>query len=190
MKNIFKIIFYLSGIVLIVILFRHRSKKFSFLKHENIKEYPTTRYKLGSLILVLWIAIILFGMFQEIVLKKTIDSKIFLIPFITSVIYELFGATPTVTKSKQKINLTLDFINVGSIGMDLFGSWVGEYDNGLIIYFYLIDYDSIKITKKSKDEIIFSGVSKYEKIPINVTLKSKKSIDYIYPLLNNLKIPN
>nr|WP_300001787.1 hypothetical protein [Tissierella sp.] len=188
MQNIMKILFYFIGIVLILILFRYRSKKFSFLEEEKIKDYPITRYKIGSLILTLWIAIILFGMFQEIVLKKTIDSKIFLIPFIISVIYELFGATPTVTKSRYKINLTLDLINVASLGMDLFGSWVGKYDDGLIIYFYLIDYDSIKISKCSKDEIIFSGITKQETIPINVTLKSKKSISYFYPLLNEFEV--
>ena len=122
-------------------------------------------------------------MFQEIMLKKTIDPKIFVIPFIISVVYELFGATPTVTKSKDRINLTLDLMNVGSLGADLLGSWVGEYDDGLIVYFYLIDYDSIKIIKNEKDEIVFSGIEKHENIPINVTLKSKKSINYVYPLL-------
>lgn len=188
MQNLFKILLYFIGIILILILFRYRSKKFLFLQEEKIKDYPITRYKIGNFILTLWIAIILFGMFQELVLNKTIDSKIFLIPFIISVVYELFGATPTVTKSKDRINLTLDLMNVGSLGADLFGSWVGEYDNGLIVYFYLIDYDSIKITKNAKDEIIFSGIEKHENIPINVTLKSKKSINYIYPLLNNLKI--
>lgn len=65
---------------------------------------------------------------------------------------------------------------------------MGEYDKGLIIYFYLIDYDSIKVTKKAKDEIIFSGISKHDHISINVTLKSRKSIDYIYLLLNNVEV--
>lgn len=188
MQNVFKILLYFIWIALILTLFRYRSKKFSFLEEEKIKDYPITRYKIGSIILTLWIVIILFGIFQEIVLKKTIDPKIFLILFIISVIYELFGATPTVTKSKHRIDLTLDLMNVGSLGADLFDSWVGEYDNGLIVYYYLIDYDSIKITKRSKDEIIFSGVEKRENIPINITLKSKKSINYIYPLLNDLEV--
>ncbi len=184
MQNMFKILLYIVCIVLILILFRYRSKKFSFLKDAKIKDYPMTRYKIGTFILALWVAIILFGMFQELILKKTIDSKIFLIPFLITIVYGLFGATPTVTKSKHLINLTLDLMNVGSLGIDLFGSWVGKYDDGLIIYFYLIDYDSIKISKCSKDEIVFSGTTKQESIPINVTLKSKKSISYFYPLLN------
>lgn len=188
MQNIFKILLYFIGIALILVLFRYRSKRFSFLEDEKIKDYPIVRYKIGSVILTLWIVTILFGMFQELALKKTIDAKFFLIPFIISVIYELFGATPTVTKSKHKINLTLDLINVASLGMDLFGSWVGEYDNGLIIYYYLIDYDSIKITEKTKDKIVFSGITKHEGTPINVVLKSKKSINYVYPLLDDFAV--
>ena len=188
MQNMFKTLLYIVGIILILILFKYRSKKFSFLKDEKIRDYPMTRYKIGSFILAIWVVIILFGMFQELILKKTMDSKIFLIPFLFSVIYELFGATPTVTKSNHRINLTLDFINVGSLGIDLFGSWIGKYDEGLIIYFHLIDYDSIKISKCSKDEIVFSGITKQEGIPINVTLKSKRSISYFYPLLSELKV--
>lgn len=188
MQNIFKILIYFLGIGLIFILFRYRSKKFSFINDGELKDYPTTKYKVGNFILLFWIVVILFGMFQELVLNKTIDSKIFLIPFVISVVYLLFGATPTVTKSKHKIDLTLDITNVGVVGMDLFGSWVGEYNNGLIVYFYLIDCDSIKISKLTKEEISFSGIEKQNDIPINVTLKSKPSINYFYPLLNNLKV--
>lgn len=188
MQNIAKFLLYIAGIILILALFKYRSKKFSFLKDEKIKDYPMTRYKIGSLILAVWVVIILFGMFQELILKKTIDSKIFLIPFLISVMYELFGSTPTVTKSNYRINVTLDFINIGSLGIDLFGSWIGQYDEGLIIYFYLIDYDSLKISKCTKDEIVFSGITKQESIPIHVTLKSKRSVSYFYPLLSDLKV--
>lgn len=185
MQNIFKILSYFLGIGLIFILFRYRSKKFSFINNEEVKDYPIRKYRIANIILLLWLVVILFGMFKELLLHETIDSKVFLIPFIISVIYELFGATPTVKKSKNKIDLTLDLINIGSLGMDLFGSWVGEYNNGLIVYFYLIDYNSIKISKLSKEEIIFSGIEKINGIPINVTLKSKSSINYFYPLLKD-----
>lgn len=104
------------------------------------------------------------------------DSKVFLIPFLITIIYGLFGAVPTVIKSEYLMNLTLDFINVGKIGIDLFGSWIGQYDNGIIVYFYLIDYDSIKIIKNSPNNIVFSGIAKVENIPILANLKSKKSV--------------
>ncbi|MGX7108298.1 hypothetical protein [Facklamia miroungae] len=187
MQTFFRTLFYFLGIGLIVVLLRYRTKKFSFINDEVLKEYPITRYKVGTFILCLWLIIILFGIFQELVLNETINSKIFLMPFIISVVYSLFGATPTVAKSTYKINLTLDIINSGSLGMDLLGSWVGEYNNGLIVYFYLIDYNSIELSKLTKEEIVFSGIEKQNNIPINVTLKSKPSIHYFYPLLNNLK---
>lgn len=165
---------------------RYRHKKFSFIRQVNIKNYPLIRYKIGSLILILWLLIIFYWIYQELVFNERIDSKIFLLAFVISVIYELFGATPSVTRTKDKIDLKLDMINPGSLGMDLFGSWVGEYDEGLIVYFYLIDYNTIEISKLSKEEIIFSGIEKQSNMEVEVTLKSKNSINYFYPLLSNL----
>ena len=187
MKNLLKILFYIVGFIFILFLYKYRSKKFSFIKEEKIIDYPIRRYKIGSLILLLWMGIILYGVIYEIIFNQSINSKVFIVPFILSVIYELFGSTPTVLRSDYGIDVTLDFINSGSLGVDLLGSWVGEYNSGLIVYFYLIDYSSINVTKISKDEIIFTGKEKRENIPIKVKLKSKKSIEYVYPLLKMLK---
>ena len=186
MNNLVKILFYSIGFIILLILFRYRSNKFLFIKDQKIKEYPITRYRIGSFILILWMITILFGMLQEVIFNKTFDSKMFLVPFLPSIIYSLFGATPSVTKSKYKIDLILDLINIGSYGLDWLGSWLGKYENGVIVYFYLIDYDSIEISKLSKEEIIFSGREKQEDIPINVTLRSKVSINYFYPLLSKI----
>ena len=65
---------------------------------------------------------------------------------------------------------------------------MGKYDEGLIVYSYFIDYDSIELSKKTADKIVFSGVEKHEETPINVTLRSQKSIDYIYPLIDDLPL--
>lgn len=186
MGNIITTLLYLIGLILVFVLLSYRSKKFSFIKGEKIEDYPITKYKIGSLILWLWIAIIIFGIVQETFFKNSIDTKIFLIPLILTVIYHLFGAVPSVTKSKHKINLILNWVNVNAIGFDWLGSWVGKYKNGIIVYFYLIDYNSIEISKLSKKEIIFSGREQRENIPINVTLKSKPSINYFYPLLKKI----
>lgn len=183
MKNTIKIFVYFIGIIAILMLFRNRSKRFSFLKDEKVKDYPVTKYKVGGFIITFWLIVISFGIFQELILKKTIDSKIFLIPFLITIIYGLFGAIPTVIKSKYLINLTLDFITVGKMGIDLFGSWIGTYDKGIIIHFYLINYDSIKVIKNSPNKIVFSGITKYENTPILVNLNSKRSINYFQPLL-------
>ena len=53
-----------------------------------------------------------------------------------SVIYSLFGAVQYVKKSRYKIDLTLDFVNVGVNGFDSLGSWIEERKDGLIISFY------------------------------------------------------
>ena len=183
MQNIIRILVYFVGMIIMLMLYKYRTKRFSFLKDEEIKDYPISRYKIGRYIIIFWMIIILLVIFQEVILKRTIDFKIFLIPFLITIIFGLFGAVPTVTKSKYLINLTLDIINVRKIGIDLFGSWIGTYDNGIIIYFYLINFDSIKIIKNSPNNIVFSGITKYENTPILVNLKSKKSINYFEPLL-------
>lgn len=190
MQNIFETVFYFIGIVIVLILFRYRSKKFSFVNAKKVKDYPVIRYKIGNLIIVVWISMLLFGIFQKLVFQEILNSKIFFIPVLATIFYGLFGAVPEIRKSKDEIKVELDIINIGLVGLDWLGSWVGEYDKGLIIYSYFIDYSSIKLCKKSKDKIIFSGVEKNENIPINVTLKSKKSINYIYPLLNDFSVSN
>ncbi len=169
--------------IIILMLYRYRTKRFSFLKNEEIKDYPVTMYKAGGYIIIFWMIIILLVIFQEVILNKIIDFKILLIPFLITIIYGLFGAIPIVIKSKYLINLTLDFIIIGKMGVDLFGSWIGTYDNGLIVYFYLIDYNSIKIIKNSPNKIVFSGITKYENTPILVNLNSKRSISYFQPIL-------
>lgn len=186
MQNLIKGLLYLIGLMVVFVILKYRSKKFWFIKSDEIEDYPIARYKVGSLILWFWVVVIIFGIIREIVFKNPIDSKIFLIPFLITIIYELFGATPTVAKSKHKINLDLDLINIGSFGMDLFGSWIGKYANGIIVYFYFIDYNSIKVKKLSRKEIILTGIEKQKNIPIDITLKSKPSINYFYPLLENI----
>ena len=167
-------------------LYRYRTERFSFLKDEEIKDYPITRYKVGGYIMVFWMIIISLVVFQEVILNKTIDFKTFIIQFLITIIYGLFGAIPIVIKSKYLINLSLDFITIGKMGVDLFGSWIGTYDNGIIIYFYLIDYNSIKIINNSPNKIVFSGIIKYENTPILVNLNSKRSVSYFQPILKEL----
>ena len=183
MQNKIRVLVYFVGMIIILMIYRYRTEKFSFLKDEEIKDYPITRYKVGGYIIIFWMVIILLVIFQEVILKKTIDCKIFLIPFLITIIYGLFGAIPIVINSKYLINLSLDFISIGKMGVDLFGSWIGTYDNGLIVYVYLIDYNSIKIIKNSSNKIVFSGITKYENTPILVNLNSKRSINYVQPLL-------
>ena len=183
LENIIKILFCFVGMIIMLMLYKYRTERFSFLKDEEIKDYPIKMYKVGGYIIIFWMIIILLVIFQEVILKKTIDFKIFLIPFLISVIYGLFGAIPIVIKSKYLINLSLDFITIGKMGVDLLGSWIGTYDNGLIVYFYLIDYNSIKIIKNSPNKIVFSGIAKYENTPILVNLNSKISVSYFEPIL-------
>ncbi|MCR1900258.1 hypothetical protein NSA47_14930 [Irregularibacter muris] len=187
MQDLIKGLLYFTGLAIVFALLRYRSKKFWFVKSEIIRDYPIVRYKTGSLIAFIWIVLLSFGIVQELFLETHMNIKMFLVPFATYVIYSFFGAVPTVTQSRYKIDLTLDWVNVGSIGFDWLGSWIGEYEDGVIVYFYLIDYDSIKVSKLSKEEIVFSGREKQEDIPISVTLKSKPSINYFYPLLECIK---
>lgn len=187
LQDLIKGLLYLIGLSGVFALLRYRSKKFWFIKSEKIINYPIVRYKIGSLIALICIAILGLGIVQELFLKTHMNTRVFLVPLTAYVIYSFFGAVPTVTKSRYKIDLTLDWVNVGSIGFDWLGSWVGEYENGIIVYFYLIDYDSIKVSKLSKKEIVFSGREKQGDIPVSVTLKSKPSISYFYPLLEGIK---
>lgn len=186
LQDLIKGLLYLIGLAIVFTLLRYRSKKFWFIKSEKVKDYPIVRYKIGSLIALIWIVILSFGIVEELILKTHMNTKIFLLPLAAYVIYSFFGAVPTVTKSKYKIDLTLDCVNVGVISFDWLGSWVGKCKNGIIVYFYLIDYDSIKVSKLSEEEIIFSGREKQENIPINITLRSKPSINYFYPLLEGI----
>lgn len=68
-----------------------------------------------------------------------------------------------------------------------FGSWVGQYKNGVIIYYFIIEKDTIKILKQTDNEIIFQGITETEKgrLPIKVKLRSKPSIEYFKGIFKN-----
>ena len=125
MRYVFKILFHLILLTVILILVRYRSKKFSFIGNEKIRDYPVRRYKIGSLILLLWMDLPIFGLAQEIIFKSSMDSRLFLIPLVPTIIYHLFGALPSVMKSKYRIDLTLNWVNRGAVGFDWLGSWIG-----------------------------------------------------------------
>lgn len=178
MYKVIRMFFILIFFVTLLLLTNFRRKKFSFIKDERLSDYPVRRYKIGTVILYLWMLTFILHFILEIVYNSTMHMNVYLFLILISIIYLSFGASPTVSPGKNEIFVELDIINVGSLGMDIFGSWVGSYSDGVIIYDYLIKNDSIKVNKYTNDVIEFTGRTEKENKKINVILKSKKSINY------------
>ena len=100
----------------------------------------------------------------------------------------MFGSTPTINESKYKIQVTVDTAGGKFKGFDFLNTWMGKYQNGLIVYYYPIDIDSISIIKENDKEIFFKGISisnKFGELPIEVRLRSKLSKNYFKEVMNS-----
>ncbi len=175
--------FEVSLFIFFALLIRYRNKKFEFINEIDI-DYPVDRFKFGTVILCLWLLLLGVQIIFQITMNLSIPSITYFILIIISIIYLCFGATPTVTSTKNEIILEFDFINVGSVGMDIFGSWVGTYSNGIIIYDYMVIGNSIKIKTMNEDLIEFIGELEKENRRIKVKLKSKRSIEWFKEVWN------
>ena len=59
LENIIRILAYFVGMTIMLMLYKYRTERFSFLKDEEIKDYPISRYKVGGYIIIFWMIIIL-----------------------------------------------------------------------------------------------------------------------------------
>ena len=175
--KILKMFFEILLFIIFVLLIKCRNKKFEFINEIDI-DYPVDRFKFGTVILCLWLLLLALQIFLEITMNLSVPTITYFVLIIISIIYLCFGATPTVSSNKNEIILELDLINVGSVGMDIFGSWLGTYYNGIIIYDYMIIGDSIKIKTMNEDLIEFTGDLENIDKRIKVKLKSKRSIEW------------
>lgn len=176
--KITRIFFVLILFVTLMLLINFRRKKFSFIRDERLCDYPVQRYKIGNVLLYLWLLTFMLHFIGEIVYDLTMYMSVYFFLILTSILYLSLGALPTVTTRNNEIFVELDIINVGSIGMDIFGSWIGSYSDGIIVYDYLIRKDSIRVNKCIDNAIEFTGYTEKENKKINVVLKSKRSINY------------
>ncbi|MCB5559944.1 hypothetical protein [Anaerosalibacter bizertensis] len=64
-------------------------------------------------------------------------------------IYFCYGAVPDILENKYKVKVNVDPAARLLGGFDFFGSWVGRYKDGIIIYYYLIKGDTIKVLKNT-----------------------------------------
>lgn len=185
MKYYFKLFFSILLIVFVLWLIFRRYKKFSFIFELEELDYPITKFHMGTIINIIFVLFFMYELISVYCFKKYFEPRLYLIPLGLLVIYFCYGAVPDILENKYKVKVNVDPAARLLGGFDFFGSWVGQYKDGIIIYYYLIKRDTIKVLKNTDEEIIFQGMTETKKgtLPIEVKLRSRPSIKYFKNIL-------
>lgn len=181
----------LFGLIVILLLYflRWRKKKLALIKTLPEVDYPFKIFNFGTVFYSIFIIVLIISFLSVYIFKKDVPYSIILIFLFLWVVYLMFGATPTINENKYKIQVTVDTVGGKLKGFDFLNTWMGKYQNGLIVYYYPIDIDSINIIEENDKEIFFKGISisnKFGELPIEVRLRSKLSKSYFKKFIKNL----
>lgn len=185
MKDYFKLFFSILLITFVFWLIYRKYKRFSFIFELEELDYPIIRLHIGTAIYIIFILFFICELISVYYFKNYFEPRLYLIPFGLLVIYLCFGSVPDILENKFKVKVNVDPAARLLGGFDFFASWVGQYKDGIIIYYYLIEKDTIKVLKNTDEEIIFQGMTETKKgrLPIEVNLRSKPSINYFKDIL-------
>lgn len=181
----------LFGLIVILLLYflRWRKKKLALIKTLPEVDYPFKIFNFGTVFYFIFIMVLIISFLSVYIFKKDVPYSIILIFLFLWVVYLMFGAMPTINENKYKIQVTVDTVGGKLKGFDFLNTWMGKYQNGLIVYYYPIDIDSINIIEENDKEIFFKGISisnKFGELPIEVRLRSKLSKSYFKKFIKNL----
>lgn len=181
----------LFGLIVILLLYflRWRKKKLALIKTLPEVDYPFKIFNFGTVFYSIFIIVLIISFLSVYIFKKDVPYSIILIFLFLWVVYLMFGAMPTINENKYKIQVTVDTVGGKLKGFDFLNTWMGKYQNGLIVYYYPIDIDSINIIEENDKEIFFKGISisnKFGELPIEVRLRSKLSKSYFKKFIKNL----
>src|SRR5699024_12761747 len=93
----------------------------------------------------------------EVFNREVLGFSLFLLLAVFALVVKLFSEILTVDDNRYKIQVKQRAIGGRHIGFDVFGTRIGKYESGIIVYHYPIERDTIKIVKESDIEIIFIG---------------------------------
>lgn len=184
-KGYFKLLFNMLLVIFMFWLIYRKIKRFSPIFQLDGLDFPIKRFYVGIAIHVILIMFFIIELISIFYFNNNFKSEIYLIPLGLVIIYLFLGSVPDIMENKHKVKVNVDFSGRRSGGFDFFGSWVGQYENGIIIYHYLIEKNTIKVLKKTDEEIVFNGITETKKgrLPIEVKLRSKPSIEYFKEIL-------
>lgn len=188
MKNYIDLILFGLIVVFLLIFLRWRKRKFALIKTLPEVDYPFKVFNFGTVFYSIFFIVLIISFLTVYIFKKDVPYSIILIFLFIWVVYLMFGSTPTINESKYKIQVTVDTAGGKFKGFDFLNTWMGKYQNGLIVYYYPIDIDSISIIKENDKEIFFKGNSisnKFGELPIEVRLRSKLSKNYFKEVMNS-----
>ncbi len=188
MESYIKLLFNILLIIFAFWLIYRKYKRFYPIFQLEELDFPIKRFYIG---MAIYIILIIFPIIELISVytkfKFNFKPSIYLIPFGLAIIYSFLGSVPDIMENKYKVRVNVDPAGRRSGGFDFFGSWVGQYKDGIIIYYYVVEKDKIKVLKETDEEIIFQGITETEKgrLPIEVRLRSKSSIEYFKGIFQN-----
>lgn len=174
--------------LLLVISLKWRKIKFDLIKTLPEVDYPFKVFNFGTIFYSISILGFILSFLMGYIFKKDVHYSVILIFLFLWIVYLMFGATPTINENKYKIQVIVDTAGGRFKGFDFLNTWIGQYQNGSIVYYYPIDIDSINIIEENDKEISFKGISfstKFGKLPIEVRLRSKLSKDYFKKFIKN-----
>lgn len=175
--------FILFGLIITLLLFflKWRKKKITLIKTLPEVDYPFKVFDFGTFFYSTFVLVLTISFLMVYVFKKDLPYDIVLIFIFLWIVYLISGATPTINENKYKIQVIVDTVGGRLKGFDFLNTWMGKYQNGIIVYCYPIDMDSISAIEENDKEIFFKGISissKFGKLPIEVRLRSKLSKNY------------
>lgn len=180
MKRYIDLILFILVMILLLIFLRRRKRKFDLIKRLPKVDYPFKAFNLGTIFYFLFILALSISFLMVFIFKRDVPYSIFLVFLFSWIVHLMLGATPTINENKYKIQVTVDTAGGRFKGFDFLNTWMGKYQDGIIVYYYPIDIDSIDVIKENNKEIFFKGISfssKFGKLPIEVRLRSKLSKD-------------
>lgn len=175
-------------ILLLLIFLRWRKKKFALIKTLPEVDYPFKVFNFGTVFYSIFILVFVISFIMVYIFKKEVPYSIVLIFLFLWIVYLMLGSKPTISENKYKIQVTVDTAGGRFKGFDILNTWIGKYRNGIIVYCYPIDIDSIDVIEENDKEIFFKGISvssKFGELPIEVRLRSKLSKNYFKKFLKN-----
>ncbi|CCQ93658.1 membrane hypothetical protein [[Clostridium] ultunense Esp] len=168
-------------VILLLIFLRWRKKKLALIKTLPEVNYPFKAFNFGTVFYSMLILVLIISFLMVYIFEKDMPYSIVLIFIFLWIVYLMFGATPTINENKYKIQITVDTVGGRLKGFDFLNTWMGKYQNGIIVYYYPINMNSISAIEENEEEIFFRGSSissKFGELPIEVRLRSKLSKNY------------
>lgn len=159
---------------------------------KKLKGVFDVNYPKGILIFqnVMYIAsaiVLMIGSSEVKIAKDPRYSILYIILLVMWMIDYFLAANPLVVKVDNILKIRIGDKKSKFGGIDFFNTWLGTYNEGIIVAGYFIEYKDIKVKQVSDEEIIILGKTKVkdENEKVEVRFLSKKSIEFMRNIIDN-----